>query len=117
MKGKFYKYSLICVHAPIEDKEDYENDYFYDNLEKVYDECPKFDIKICLGDINAKVGKKEDAMLGIDQKSLHADRNNNEKLLISSAESQRMVIEEQYYNIKIYTKLHGDPLIAILRTK
>jgi hypothetical protein len=55
MTGRFHKYSLICAHASTEN---YEKDDFYDNLENVYDKCLKFDIKICLGDFNPKVGKR-----------------------------------------------------------
>ena len=41
--AKFHNISLICAHA------------FYANLEDLYDKCPAHDIKIVLGDFNAKV--------------------------------------------------------------
>ena len=50
LKGRFHNYSMINVHAPTEEKEEYIKDQFYNILEKTYEECPKFDIKICLGD-------------------------------------------------------------------
>jgi predicted peroxiredoxin len=61
------------VHARIEGKKDYERYYFYDNLEKVYDECPRSDIKIYLCDFNAKVGKEQDAKPSTGKNSSHAD--------------------------------------------
>lgn len=59
IKGKFFNISLINAHAPTENKEDKHKDQFYDELECVYDRCPRNDIKIIIGDLNAKIGKEE----------------------------------------------------------
>ena len=48
--------NLICAHAPTEEKDDAVKDAFYAYLEDLYDKCPTHDIKIVLGDSNAKVG-------------------------------------------------------------
>ena len=45
IRGKFFNYSIINVHAPTEDKSDIEKDVFYDELRKLYDACPKHDVK------------------------------------------------------------------------
>ena len=58
IRGKFFNYTLINVHAPTEDKESKDKDIFYEKLAKVYDEAPNRDIKIMLGDFNAKVGRE-----------------------------------------------------------
>jgi exonuclease III len=42
---KFRNYSVINAHAPTEDKADEEKDNFYLELETVYSQCPKHDIK------------------------------------------------------------------------
>ena len=34
-----------------------EKDQFYERLDRTYQQCPSYDIKIILGDMNAKVGK------------------------------------------------------------
>jgi hypothetical protein len=48
------------VHRlPAEGKEFFRKDYIYENLEKVYDECLQFYIKICFGDFSAKTRKEE----------------------------------------------------------
>jgi alkylated DNA nucleotide flippase Atl1 len=52
--GKYRNYSIINAHAPTEEK-----DKFYLELESVYSQCPRHDIKMVLGDFNAKVGKEE----------------------------------------------------------
>ena len=59
VRGKFRNYSIINAHAPTEDKDDEEKDKFYLELETVYNQCPRHDIKMVLGDFNTKVGKEE----------------------------------------------------------
>ena len=39
IRAKFYNISLICTHAPIEEKDDVVKDAFYAELEDVYDKC------------------------------------------------------------------------------
>ena len=92
IRGRFHNYSLICVHAPTEDKDNKEKEAFYDMLEKVYETCPKFDIKICLGDYNAKVGKEAEASPNVGQHSLHDESNINGEYLVNYAVSQKMTI-------------------------
>jgi hypothetical protein len=45
------------VHAPTEDKDDDIKVTFYEELEQVIDQFPRYHIKILLGDFNAKVGR------------------------------------------------------------
>ena len=57
IKGIFNNYSLICVHAPTDvEKDTNAKDIFYDQLDRVYESCPKYDTKIILGDLNAQIG-------------------------------------------------------------
>ena len=58
IKAKFHNISLICTQAAIEAKDDAVKDALYANLEKLYDKCPAHDIKIVLGDFNAKFGQE-----------------------------------------------------------
>jgi hypothetical protein len=46
------------VHAPTEDKCDDTKDTFYEELEGVFDQFPKYHVKILL-DFNAKVKRKD----------------------------------------------------------
>ena len=57
VRGKFRNYSINNAH--VQDKDDEEKDKFYLELETVYRQCPRHDIKMVLGDFNAKVGKEE----------------------------------------------------------
>ena len=52
-QGKVPQYKP--AHALTEEKYDAIKDAFYANLEDLYDKCPVHDIKIVLGDLNAKV--------------------------------------------------------------
>ena len=59
IKGRFKNYFLINAHAMTNDSPEEEKEAFYEKLSRVYDNCPKYDIKIVLGDMNAKVGREE----------------------------------------------------------
>jgi len=48
VRGKFRNHSIINAHAPTEDKDDEEKDKFYLELETVYSQCPRHDIKMVL---------------------------------------------------------------------
>jgi hypothetical protein len=59
IKGRFHNYSVICIHASTEEKNENEKDSFYELLEKEYDKCLENDIKFIIGDLNAKIGQEE----------------------------------------------------------
>jgi hypothetical protein len=45
------------VHAPTEDKADVIKESFYEELEEAFDQFPMYNLKMLLGDFNAKVGR------------------------------------------------------------
>ena len=92
IKAKFFNISLICAHAPTEDKDDVTKDAFYDRLESLYNKCPKADVKIVVGDFNAKVGKEGIFGPTVGKFSLHDKTSDNGFRLISFAAAQNMVI-------------------------
>lgn len=51
---------------------------FYNELERVCDTCPKYDIKIILGDLNAKLRREEQDKEIICRYSLHDKINEND---------------------------------------
>jgi exonuclease III len=59
LRGLFVNYSLICVHAPTEEKDYNEKDNFYEELDQMYEKCPQRDVKIIIGDLNAKISQEE----------------------------------------------------------
>lgn len=51
--------SIINVHAHREEKTDEDKEELYEQLAQVYSRLPAADIKIVLGDLNAKIGREE----------------------------------------------------------
>jgi hypothetical protein len=58
VKGGFFNNSLINIHAPTNDSEEEAKDQFYEKLERAYSACPKNDVKLVMGNANAKVGRE-----------------------------------------------------------
>jgi hypothetical protein len=58
ISGKFKNYSYICAHTSMEENSEREKYRSYERLDRMYKQCPSYDIKIILGDKNAKVGKE-----------------------------------------------------------
>jgi hypothetical protein len=52
VRGQFFNYSIIREHASTEEKGDQEQNSFCDD-------CPRMDVKIITGDMNAKVSKED----------------------------------------------------------
>jgi exonuclease III len=59
LKGRWCDIIVLNVHAPTEDKDDDIKDSFYEELQQVFDQFPRYDMKILLGDLNAKVGRED----------------------------------------------------------
>jgi hypothetical protein len=58
IKGRFFNYSLINIHAPTNGSEEEAKDQFYEQLERTYAACPSHDVKLVMEDANAKVGRE-----------------------------------------------------------
>ncbi|CAK1591299.1 unnamed protein product [Parnassius mnemosyne] len=92
LKGKFQNYTIINVHAPTEDTDLEEKERWYSDVESVYSNSPKGDIKIIIGDMNAKVGRESIYRPTIGSHSLHKTSNDNGTRLIDLATSLGMVV-------------------------
>ncbi|XP_051864248.1 uncharacterized protein LOC127566265 [Drosophila albomicans] len=92
VKARFFNLSIICAHAPTEEKDDAAKDAFYARLEDTYDRCPNHDVKIILGDFNAKVGRERIFDRTVGQFSLHETTSNNGFRLIDFAAARNMVV-------------------------
>ncbi|XP_024886469.1 craniofacial development protein 2-like [Temnothorax curvispinosus] len=58
LKTKFFNLSIINAHAETEEKDEVTKDNFYSGLEQAFDTIPSNDIKMVIGDLNAKIGKE-----------------------------------------------------------
>ncbi|XP_045458539.1 craniofacial development protein 2-like [Melitaea cinxia] len=97
VKGKFSNISILNAYALTELAEDEFKDSFYEHLEAVYDQLPNYDIKIVLGDFNAKIGREEIFVPTIGRHSKHDQSNDNGLRLISFATAKSMVIKSTMF--------------------
>jgi hypothetical protein len=69
-------YCSECAR-PSEDKGDYVKNSFCDELGSVIDQFPMYDMKILLGDFNAKVGRQNIFKPTIGRERFHEISNDN----------------------------------------
>ncbi|XP_054089054.1 craniofacial development protein 2-like [Zeugodacus cucurbitae] len=94
IKARFFNISLICAHAPTEEKDEVIKDTFYERLERTYERCPRHDVKIVLGDFNARVGKEGVFGTTVGKFSLHGETSPNGLRLIDFAGVQHKKIHQ-----------------------
>ena len=90
--SKFLKTTVIQVYAPTEDSTEEEKDVFYEQLQAVLNKTHKHDIKIVMGDFNAKVGKYEESRREIMGRHGVGTMNNNGEKVINFCEQNNLVI-------------------------
>ena len=75
--------SVVVGYAPTEDSDAGLKDNFYQQLADTFDELPGHDIKLLLGDFNARVTSDNSAWPGVlGRHSLHSSSNDNGRRLI-----------------------------------
>ena len=90
-------------------------DEFYEKLQEIYNRSPARDIKIILGDLNAKVGREVIYRPAIGMHSLHENSHDNGCRLIDLAVSNNMVISSTCFphkNIHKATWVSPDGITA-----
>ena len=97
MKGRFKNYSIINVHAPHNESPEADKDAYYEALSRIYDELPAHDIKIMLGDFNAKVGQEEVYRPTTGKYSLHQTTNENGQRMIFYAAERNLVVRSTFF--------------------
>jgi hypothetical protein len=70
-RGRWCDIIVLNVYATAQDKCDDMKDRFYEELEGVFDQFPKFHIKILLRDFDASVGKEDIYNPTIGNENLH----------------------------------------------
>jgi hypothetical protein len=81
------------MHAPTEDKDDVTKNIFYEELGEVFDQFPRYHMKILLGDFNAKVGREGIFKPIIGNESLHEVSNDNGVRVANFATSKNLIVE------------------------
>ena len=93
LHSKHLNISVIVVYAPTEGAADSEKNAFYQQLSDTFDELPKHDLKLLLGDLNAKVTSDSSSWPGvIGGHSLHSTANDNGTRLLDFCVAHQLVI-------------------------
>ena len=103
--GEFFNYSIINAHAPTEDKSDIEKEGFYDELRNLYDACPKHDVKLIIGDMNAQICKEVIYYPTIGKEAYYWESNENGKRRIHFSTSRNMIIGTIFFQHKDIHKI------------
>ena len=99
LKTKWFSCALINVHAPTNKKPEEIKEDFYNLLEHSINRIANSDVKIILGDFNAKVGKENMYKPTIVNESLHNETNNSDIKMVQFAVSKGL-------NVRRSTFLH-----------
>uniref|UniRef100_A0A8D8V6E2 Craniofacial development protein 2 n=1 Tax=Cacopsylla melanoneura TaxID=428564 RepID=A0A8D8V6E2_9HEMI len=100
LKGKFRNISIISVHAPTEEKSDEDKEIFYDGLDQLLSQIPRYDIKLIMGDFNAQIGKHEDQAEVAGKYSLHKENSKNGDYLTDFAAQNKLFIRSTSFQHK-----------------
>jgi exonuclease III len=97
LRGCWCSIIVLNVHAPCEDKGDDEKDSFYEELGRVIDQFPRFDMKIILGDFNTKVGRENIFKSTIGNESLHENSYDSGVRVVNFATSKNLVVKSTMF--------------------
>jgi hypothetical protein len=85
------------VHAPCEDKSDDIKDSFYEEQGRVFDQFPKYAIKILLGDFNVKGSREYIFKPTIRNDSSHKISNDNRVSVVNFATSKNLAVKSTMF--------------------
>jgi hypothetical protein len=97
LRGCWCNIIVLNVHVPCEDKEDDVKDSFYEEIGSVFDQLPRYDMKILLGDLNVKVGMENIFKPTIGNESLYEISNDNGVRVVNIATSKDLVVKSTVF--------------------
>ena len=105
LKGKQINTTIIQCYSPTNDSDEEKKDEFYEQLQAEIENTPRHDMKIIMGDLNAKVGNDNtDFPRTIGNEGCGTMNNNGERLL-EMCESYGFVIGGTLFKHKEIHKL------------
>jgi hypothetical protein len=87
---------VLNVHATYEDKGGDVKDSF-EELGRVFNQFPRYDMKILLGDFNVQVGRENIFKPTIGNESLHEISTDNGVRVVNVATSKNLVVESTMF--------------------
>jgi hypothetical protein len=91
LRGRWCNIIVVNVHASCEDTSNEE-------LGCVFDQFPRYDMKILFGDFNAKVGREDIFKPTIGNESSHKISNDNGVTVVNFATSKNLVVKSTMFN-------------------
>jgi hypothetical protein len=85
------------MHAPYEDKSDDVKGSFYEELGHVFDQFPRYNMNILLGDFSVIVGREDILKPTIWNVSLHKIINDNGVRAVNFATSKNLVVKSTMF--------------------
>jgi hypothetical protein len=110
LRGRWFNIIVVNVRAPCEDTSDDTMDRFYEGLGRVFDQFPRHDMKILLGNCNAKVGREDIFKPTIGNESSIETRNDNRVRVVNFATSKDLVVKSTIFSIAAFINTPG-PLL------
>jgi hypothetical protein len=99
---------VLNVHAPIQNKDDI-NDSFHKELEQVFDQFPRYHMKILLGDFNPNIGREDIFKPVIGNEILHEASNDNEVRAANFATSKNLIVKSTFPHSNIHKHISISP--------
>jgi hypothetical protein len=99
LRGRWCNIIVVNVHAPCQDTSDDIKDSFSEELGHVFDQFPRYDMKILLGDFNAKVGRENIFKPKIGNESSHEISNDNGVRIVNFATSKNLYFKSTMFPI------------------
>ena len=101
LHSKHLNISVVIAYAPTEGSDDSEKDTFYRTLTDTFDELPGHDLKLLLGEFNAKVtADRHGCASVIGGESFHATSNDNGVRLVDFCAANRLSIDGTLFQHK-----------------
>jgi hypothetical protein len=97
LRGRWCNIIVLNMHGPCEDKGGEEKDSFYEELGRVLDQFPRYDMKILLGEFDAKVGRENIFRPIVGNESLHEINNDSGVRVVNFATSKNLVLKSAMF--------------------
>jgi hypothetical protein len=105
LNGRWCDIIVLNAHAPTEDKEVVLKDSFYEELEDVFYQFPRYHMKILMGDFNAKVGREDIFKPVIGIESLYEASNDNEVRVVNFTTLKNLIVKRTIFPYRDIHKL------------
>jgi hypothetical protein len=84
---------VLNGHTPCQHKSDDVKDSFYEELGCIFDQFPRYDTKILLGEFNVKIRREDIFKPTVRNESSHKISNNNAVIAVNFATSKNLIFK------------------------